>query len=85
MVVVFLGQYWKSSREKIKGCVDMDMMYEYFYLTMLIGAILSGIISFVTAIIGKRPSKFWRMIMYGLLTVAVVGLIGFAVTLPWGR
>ena len=63
----------------------MDMMYEYFYLTMLIGAILSGIISFVTSIIGKRPSKFWSRAMFGLLTVAVVAFIGFAVTLPWGR
>ena len=55
-------------------------MYQYFYLTMLIAPILTGIISVTFAIIGKLPTKIWRYIMYGLMGITIVSLIGFAVT-----
>lgn len=56
-------------------------MYNYFYLTMLISIILVGIITIVSLIIGKRPNKIWRYITYGLMTITVVSLIGFLITL----
>ena len=57
-------------------------MYEIFYLTMLIGAILVGIINIVTSIIGKRPTKIWRYITYGLMGITVVSTICFVATTP---
>ena len=63
----------------------MDTMYEYFYLTTLIAAILSGLVSIISSIICKRPSKFWRRVIYGLLIITVVAMIGFVVTIPWRR
>ena len=60
-------------------------MYEIFYLTMLISVILAGIISLVTSIIGKRPTKIWRYITYGLMGISVVSMIGFVVTMSMLR
>ena len=57
-------------------------MFNIFYLTMLISVILTGIISIVTSIIGKRPTKIWRYITYGLMGITVVSMIGFVVTVP---
>lgn len=56
-------------------------MYQYFYLTMIVATILAGIISITSSVIGKRPTRIWRHIMYGLMAIAVVSLIGFAISL----
>ena len=56
-------------------------MYQYFYLTMLIAPILAGVISITFAVMRKLPNKIWRCIMYGLMVIAIVSLVGFAVTL----
>ena len=57
-------------------------MYQIFYLTMLISAILAGIVSFATTSLGLRVARFGRCISYGLLGICVVSLIGFVVTIP---
>ena len=57
-------------------------MFGIFYLTMLISVILTGIISIVTSIIGKRPTKTWRYITYVLMGITVVSMIGFVATTP---
>lgn len=57
-------------------------MYEIFYLTMLISVILTGIISIVTSIIGKRPTKIWRYTTYVLMGITVVSTICFVATTP---
>lgn len=53
-------------------------MRNYFYVTLLIGAILLGIITIVS---GKRYTKTWRNIQVGFGVIIVVALIGFIVTL----
>lgn len=55
-------------------------MYKIFYATLLITAILLGIITLATGIIGRRPTKIWGYIMGGLAGICVVALIGFIVT-----
>ena len=54
-------------------------MYKYFYLTMLIGAILLGIITLATSN-GKRTRKTWRYIMRGLVVTIIVAIVGFITT-----
>lgn len=56
-------------------------MYQYFYLTTLIALILAGVISITFSVIGKLPTKRWRCIMYGLMVIAVLSFIGFAIAL----
>ena len=56
-------------------------MYQFFYLTTLIAAILLGIVTIVVTSIGKLHVKFWRNILIGLATIAVVSVIGFVVAL----
>ena len=58
-------------------------MYEYFYVTMLLGLILVGIIVLTSSIMGKRPNKIWQGVMYSLLAITVVSLIGFVVTVMY--
>lgn len=53
-------------------------MYKYFYITMLIGAILVGIISLIGS---NRPNKIWLRIMNGLIVITVVALMGFIIAL----
>ena len=55
----------------------MDTMYECFYLAMLIGAILLGV---VTAILTKRQGKLWGYIFSGLATITICSFISFFVT-----
>lgn len=55
-------------------------MLEIFYVTMLITAILLGIVTLVSTIIGRRPTKILEYIVYGLGGICVVSLIGFIVT-----
>ena len=59
-------------------------MYEYFYLAMLIGAILLCFTAAVGCAFGKKHMGIWGKMVYGLATITMVALIGFAVTLPWG-
>lgn len=59
-------------------------MYEYFYLIMLIGAILLSFTTVVTCVFGKRHMGIGAKIIYGLTTITGVALIGFVVTVPWG-
>ena len=61
----------------------MDKVYEYFYLIMLLGAILGGFTFVVFSIINKRPNKIWQGIIMGLLAITVISLVGFIVTIPW--
>ena len=60
-------------------------MYEYFYITLLIGAILLCLTTFVSGVISKRYKGIWRKIQYSLMTISVAALISFVATLPWGR
>ena len=55
-------------------------MYKIFYATLLITAILLGIITLATGAIGHRPTKIWGIIMCGLAGICIVALIGFIVT-----
>lgn len=61
----------------------MDKVYEYFYLIMLLGAILGGFTFVVFSTINKRPNKIWQGIIMGLLAITVISLVGFIVTIPW--
>lgn len=56
-------------------------MYKYFYVIMLLAAILLGIITIVSSVIGKRPAKIWRVIYIGLVVIIIVSMIGMFVTL----
>lgn len=56
-------------------------MYKYFYIIMLIGAILLGIVTLLNDVFGKRYTKIWRNIIISLAVITVVSLIGFVVTL----
>lgn len=56
-------------------------MYECFYLTMLIGCILLGIVSFLFRPIGVKHPKVWWGIFNTLVVVVIVSAIGFIVTL----
>ena len=56
-------------------------MYEYFYLTVLIGAILLCITTLVSSVIAKKYLGICRKVQYGLIVITVVALIGFIVTL----
>ena len=51
-------------------------MYEMFYLTMLISAILLGAI----ILIGRRFTKLRGYMMSGLMVICIVSLMGFVVT-----
>ena len=53
-------------------------MYEIFYLTMLISAILLGIIT----LIGRRFTKLRGYVMCGLAGICVVAMMGFVITTP---
>lgn len=55
-------------------------MHQYFYATILIAAMLLGIISLASSVIGKRPAKIWRYIMNGLIVITFVALAGFGLT-----
>lgn len=59
----------------------MDKMYEYFYITMLISAILLCLTMLASGIINKRYREIWRKIQYGMMVITVVAMIGFIVTL----
>ena len=56
-------------------------MYKYFYITMLIGAILLCIANLTRSAISKRFIKIWGYITSSLAVITVVALIGFAVAL----
>ena len=60
-------------------------MYKYFYITMLLSAILLGLITLVSSMIDRRPTKVWRCIYFSLVVIIVVMLIGFIITLTLER
>ena len=63
----------------------MDKMYEFFYMAMLLSAILAGITSLVGSAIGKCHTKVWQYIIKALLVIAVVATIGFFITVMLER
>lgn len=58
----------------------MDKMYEFFYMTLLIGAILLCLTTLVSGVIGKRYKKIWRKTQYGMIVITAVAMIGFITT-----
>lgn len=58
----------------------MDKIYEFFYLTMLISAILVCFTMLASGVIGKRYKDIWRKIQYGLMVITAVAMIGFITT-----
>lgn len=60
-------------------------MYGYFYIIMLVAAILLGIAGFLFGSIGRKHPKIWGIVLTVLVVIVVAALIGFLVTLPWGR
>lgn len=57
-------------------------MYKYFYLTMLISAILLCITALTSVGKWKKHAKIWGYIFCGLAAITIGSLIGFAVTIP---
>ena len=59
-------------------------MYQYFYITMLIGAILLGITGIMTGTFSKQHMKIWARITMSIAVITVMASIGFVVTLAIG-
>lgn len=59
----------------------MDTMYEFFYLTVSVAAILMGIMTLVLPTIRRRNTKVAGYIFCSLVVIIAMVLIGFIVTL----